>query len=113
VNIDRLLYQPCSGDPARHRRTDSLEVGGRWFGDRRRTISRPPDDNWFRCLHFAALCYIVALKKIPVSIAFPSVSASYAVIAVLAHILWNEPLGWTQIGGILLISSGVLLIHQH
>jgi undecaprenyl phosphate-alpha-L-ara4N flippase subunit ArnE len=61
----------------------------------------------------AALCYIVALKRIPVSIAFPSVSASYAIIAVLAHIFWNEPLGWTQIAGILLISGGVLLVHQH
>jgi len=28
---------------------------------------------------FAALCYILALKKIPVSIAFPSVAASYAI----------------------------------
>jgi hypothetical protein len=33
----------------------------------------------------AALCYIVALKKISVSVAFPSVSASYALVAVLAH----------------------------
>jgi undecaprenyl phosphate-alpha-L-ara4N flippase subunit ArnE len=61
----------------------------------------------------AALCYILALKKIPVSIAFPSVAASYAVVAVLAHILWNEPLGWPQLAGIVLICSGVLLIHQH
>jgi small multidrug resistance pump len=61
----------------------------------------------------AALCYILALKKIPVSIAFPSVAASYAVVAVLAHILWNEPLGWPQLAGIVLIGSGVLLIHQH
>jgi drug/metabolite transporter (DMT)-like permease len=61
----------------------------------------------------AALCYILALKKIPVSIAFPSVAASYAVVAVLAHILWNEPLGWQQLAGIVLIGSGVLLIHQH
>jgi len=61
----------------------------------------------------AALCYILALKKIPVSIAFPSVAASYAVVAVLAHVLWNEPLGWPQLTGILLISGGVLLIHQH
>ena len=61
----------------------------------------------------AALCYILALKKIPVSIAFPSVAASYAVVAVLAHVLWNEPLGWPQMAGIVLIGSGVLLIHQH
>ena len=62
---------------------------------------------------FAALCYVLALKKIPVSVAFPSVAASYAVVAVLAHILWNEPLGWRQVAGILMIGGGVLLIHQH
>ena len=61
----------------------------------------------------AALCYIVALNKLPVSIAFPSVAASYAVVAVIAHLLWNEPLGWPQFAGILLIGGGILLIHQH
>ncbi|MBV9861340.1 MAG: EamA family transporter [Alphaproteobacteria bacterium] len=61
----------------------------------------------------AALCYIAALKKIPVSLAFPSVAASYAVVAVLAHLLWNEPFGWRQVGGILLIGSGVLVLHLH
>ncbi len=61
----------------------------------------------------AAVCYIVALKKIPVSVAFPSVAASYAIVAVIAHLMWNEPFGWPQIGGILLIGGGILLIHQH
>jgi small multidrug resistance pump len=61
----------------------------------------------------AAVCYIVALKKIPVSIAFPSVSASYAIVAVIAHLFWNEPLGWPQIVGLSLIGSGVVLINQH
>jgi small multidrug resistance pump len=61
----------------------------------------------------AAFCYIIALKRIPVSLAFPSVSASYVVVALLAHFLWDEPFGWPQIGGIVLISSGVLLIQQH
>ena len=57
---------------------------------------------------FAALCYILALKKIPVSVAFPpGVDASYAVVAVLAHILWNEPLGWPQMAGIVMIGGGV------
>ncbi len=60
----------------------------------------------------AALCYIVALKGLPVSLAFPSVSASYAVVAVLAHLFWGEPLGWPQIGGIVLIGGGVLLLNQ-
>jgi small multidrug resistance pump len=62
---------------------------------------------------FAALCYIVALKKLPVSIAFPSVAASYAIVAIIAHLLWNEPFGWQQIGGLTLIGSGILVIHLH
>jgi len=60
----------------------------------------------------AAIAYVVALNKIPVSLAFPSVAASYAVVAVIAHLLWNEPLGWPQLGGIALIAGGILLIHQ-
>ena len=62
---------------------------------------------------FAALCYIVALKRIPVSVAFPSVAASYAVLSVLAHFVWNEPFGWPQLAGLILIGSGIVLIHQH
>ena len=60
----------------------------------------------------AAIAYVVALNKIPVSIAFPSVAASYAIVAVLAHLLWSEPLGWPQLGGIALIAGGIFLIHQ-
>jgi small multidrug resistance pump len=61
----------------------------------------------------AAMFYIIALNKIPVSVAFPSVAASYAIVAVLAHLLWNEPFGWPQLGGIALIGGGIVLIHQH
>lgn len=62
---------------------------------------------------FAAFCYIVALKKLPVSVAFPSVAASYVVVALIAHWLWNEPFGWAQLGGLLLICGGIVLLHQH
>ena len=34
----------------------------------------------------AAFLYIVALRKIPVSVAFPSVSLSYAIVAVLGSL---------------------------
>ena len=61
----------------------------------------------------AAICYVVALKKLPVSVAFPSVAASYAVVAVIAHLLWNEPFGWPQLGGLLLIGAGIALLHQY
>src|SRR5215813_13544580 len=60
----------------------------------------------------AAFLYIAALRKIPLSVAFPSVSISYVIVAVLGHFLFGEPLGIKQIGGIALIMGGVLLINQ-
>lgn len=61
----------------------------------------------------AAFCYIVALKKIPVSVAFPSVAASYGIVAIAAHLLWREPFGWPQLMGLVLIGGGIIVIHQH
>ena len=60
----------------------------------------------------AAFLYIVALRRIPVSVAFPSVSLSYAIVAVLGHLLFGEPFGMRQISGIVLIMGGVVLINQ-
>ena len=60
----------------------------------------------------AAFLYIVALRKIPVSVAFPSVSLSYAIVAVLGHVVFGEPFGFKQLGGIALIVGGVVLINQ-
>jgi small multidrug resistance pump len=60
----------------------------------------------------AAFLYIVALRKIPVSVAFPSVSLSYAIVAVLGHFLFGEPFGIKQVAGIVLIVGGVALINQ-
>ena len=60
----------------------------------------------------AAFLYIIALRKLPVSVAFPSVSLSYAIVAVLGHLIFGEPFGLRQIGGIVLIMGGVVLINQ-
>ena len=60
----------------------------------------------------AAFMYMFALRKIPVSVAFPSVSLSYAIVAVLAFFLFGEPFGLKQAGGIALIMGGVMLINQ-
>ena len=60
----------------------------------------------------AAFLYILVLRKIPVSVAFPSVSVSYALVAVLGHFVFGEPFGLKQIGGLALIMGGVILINQ-
>ena len=60
----------------------------------------------------AAIFYILAIKRIPVSIAFPSVALSYVLVAIAAHLLWQEPLGWQQFAGIGLIAAGILVLHS-
>jgi small multidrug resistance pump len=58
-----------------------------------------------------AIAYIIAIKRIPISIAFPSVALSYVLVAIAAHVLWQEALGWQQMTGIALIASGILVLH--
>lgn len=61
---------------------------------------------------FAAFCYIVAIKRIPISLAFPTVSLSYVIVTVAAHFLWDEQLGPPQFAGMALILGGILLLHR-
>jgi undecaprenyl phosphate-alpha-L-ara4N flippase subunit ArnE len=60
----------------------------------------------------SAVLYVIALRRIPVSLAFPSVSISYAVIALLGYLFWAEPVGWWQVAGITLICTGVVLLYR-
>ena len=66
----------------------------------------------FAIYALAACLYAVAIKRIPLSLAYPSVSVSYLVVAWLAHLLWNEPFGVPQIAGMVLITGGILLLYQ-
>ena len=62
---------------------------------------------------FAAVFYMLALRKIPVSVAFPSVALSYVVLAVLSNLWLKEPLGMVQIFALVLIVAGVVLLNNH
>lgn len=64
------------------------------------------------CYFCAALLYTYALTKIPLSVAFPSVSISYVVVAFLAHIIWGEAFGLQQIAALLLIASGIYTLFR-
>jgi small multidrug resistance pump len=58
----------------------------------------------------AALLYIVALRRIPMSVALPCTAVSYVAAALLGHFLFHEPLTWQHLGAIGLIIGGVLLL---
>jgi small multidrug resistance pump len=59
----------------------------------------------------AAFFYVLALRKIPVSIAFPSVALSYVLVALLGNLWFGEALGLAHLAGILLIVAGVALLY--
>lgn len=58
----------------------------------------------------AAMLYIIALRKIPMSVALPSTAISYIAAALIGHFVFGEALGWTQLGAIALIGGGVVIL---
>jgi multidrug transporter EmrE-like cation transporter len=58
----------------------------------------------------AAVLYIVALRRIPMSRALPCTAVSYVAAALIGHYAFAEPLGAMHLGAIALICSGVLLL---
>ena len=97
---DGLLRGAGHRHPGRHRRTDAAQGRRRRPGLRRASCCGRRRLAGLALYGSAAFLYIIALRKIPVSVAFPSVSLSYAIVAVLGHFLFGEPFGIKQIGGI-------------
>jgi multidrug transporter EmrE-like cation transporter len=62
------------------------------------------------CYGMGALLYIVALRKIPMSVALPCTAASYVLVALIGWWAFNEPMGAQKIAAVLLIASGVALL---
>lgn len=90
-----------------------LKVGATGEGDFIAQVFRPQTIIGLGLYGMAAFFYIVALRKIPVTVAFPSVAVSYAIIAVLGYLWLKEPLGVGQIAGIVMIMAGVVLVNYH
>lgn len=58
----------------------------------------------------SALLYIVALRRIPMSVALPCTAVSYVVAALIGHYAFAEPLGIAKLSGIAMICLGVLML---
>ncbi len=58
----------------------------------------------------AAILYIVALRRIPMSVALPCTAISYVAAALIGHFAFAEPLGLQHIAALALISAGVVLL---
>ena len=58
----------------------------------------------------SALFYIVALRRIPMSVALPSTAMSYVAAALVGYWVFGETLGGQQVAGVTLIAAGVVLL---
>jgi len=82
--------------------------------------SRAPDFlaqllNWHSILGlglygFAAMLYMVALRRIPLSVALPATAISYIAAALIGHYVFGETLGGLHLAGIGLIAAGVVML---
>jgi small multidrug resistance pump len=58
----------------------------------------------------SALLYIIALRRIPMSVALPCTAVSYVAAALIGHYGFAEPLGVAKMAGIAMICLGVLML---
>jgi len=58
----------------------------------------------------AALLYIVALRRIAMSVALPCTAVSYVAAALIGHYAFAEPLSGMQLAAIGLICAGVVVL---
>jgi small multidrug resistance pump len=89
----------------------SLKMGAEGAGTIARQFLHPASMIGLVIYGFASILYMIAIKKIPLSLAYPTVSLGYVIVGIIAHVMWREPFGGQQIAGIALIGSGILLLH--
>jgi small multidrug resistance pump len=58
----------------------------------------------------SAILYIVALRRIPLSVALPCTALSYIAVALVGHYAFQEPLGLQRLLALALIGVGVVLL---
>nr|WP_294509168.1 EamA family transporter [uncultured Rhodopila sp.] len=58
----------------------------------------------------AALLYIIALRRIPMSVALPCTAVSYVAAALIGHYGFGEPMGAAHMGAIAMICAGVAVL---
>lgn len=59
----------------------------------------------------STVAYLLALRSLPLSVAFPSLALGYAAVAWIGCRWHGEQLAWWQVGGLILVIAGVSLLH--
>jgi len=64
----------------------------------------------FALYGIGAIMWLFIIKKLPISVAYPSVSLSYVIVALLAYLFFKEALFPLKIFGLVLIISGIIMM---
>lgn len=57
----------------------------------------------------ATILWLIALKAVPLRVAYPFVASAFFIVPTLAHFLLGEELGWNTYAGAGLIALGVIV----
>lgn len=60
----------------------------------------------------ATVCYLIAIRRIPLSVAFPSISLSYIVVMIIGGIVFGEAVTVAKVGGVVLVGVGVWVLNR-
>lgn len=66
----------------------------------------------FAAAFIAALCYMSALSKLPLSHAYPFMGTTFGIVLIGSAIFFNEPVNWPKVLGVLLIIGGIAVGSQ-
>ena len=86
--------------------------GADWFSQSVRIGTNPHIIGGMFCYAFSLVVWIMALSRVPVSIAYPMLSIGYVVSAIAAYYLFGETLNLSRWLGIGFIIVGVYLVSR-
>jgi drug/metabolite transporter (DMT)-like permease len=61
-------------------------------------------------LGVSTLLWIWVLRSLPLSLAYPFMALAFIIVPLLGHWLLQEPLGWRNLAGGVLIAFGVVIV---
>lgn len=66
----------------------------------------------FAAVFLAALAWMTAMMKLPISRAYPFMALNFILVGFLAVPLFGENMSWPKLGGLALVVAGLLLTSQ-
>lgn len=89
----------------------SLPEGG--IGDKVIFLFKILFDPWvfsgFAAAFVASFFWMAAMTKFDISFAYPFMSSAFVLVFLLSVILFNEPVTWQKVAGLLLIVAGIFV----